>query len=34
MTALGMNRKARDPRLDLTPDELTSASVRAAPQVG
>ncbi len=34
MTALGPDRKARDPRLDLTPDELTSASVRAAPQVG
>lgn len=34
MTTLSLDRKARDPRLDLTPDELTSASVRAEPQVG
>lgn len=34
MTTLSLDRKARDPRLDLTPDELTHASVRAEPQVG
>ncbi len=34
MTTLSLDRKARDPRLDLTPDELADASVRAAPQVG
>ena len=34
MTTLSLGHKARDPRLDLTPDELTDASVRAAPQVG
>lgn len=34
MTTLSLDRKVRDPRLDLTPDELTSASVRAEPQVG
>lgn len=34
MTTLAFDRKVRDPRLDLTADELTSASVRAAPQIG
>jgi type IV secretion system protein VirB10 len=34
MTTLSLGRKGRDPRLDLTPDELTHASVRAEPRVG
>lgn len=34
MTTLRLDHEARDPRQDLTPDELADASVRAAPQVG
>lgn len=34
MTTLSLGRSARDPRLDLTRDELADASARAAPQVG
>jgi type IV secretion system protein VirB10 len=34
MTTLSLDRQGRDPRLELSPDDLAGASVRAAPQVG
>ncbi|UAL09187.1 TrbI/VirB10 family protein [Caulobacter segnis] len=34
MSTLSLGREARDPRRDLTPEELADASRRAAPQVG
>jgi len=34
MTTLSLDRQGRDPRLELSPDDLAGASVHAAPQVG